>query len=266
MHKFVVCKRCGSNRIVKFGTYKGIQLYWCYVCNCKFRDDDALFHMKVPVNIIGDTLFHYFQGDSLNFIRDYLKQKYDYFPSKSVIYRWIYKYRDIAWQVLKSYKVLVGDIWILDESSLPIDHGHVLVINVIDSETKYILTTIFAPINAPYDEQEIVAEAIIRAGKAPRLLKRKKLLNRLEPRFQPKNIPPDKINPWPRTSGIRDTARRFKDIKALTRFNRGFILNYNYFSHNPLLNGRTPAEAASTDCPYKTWEDVIRRGCLSPKM
>jgi transposase-like protein len=34
------CKHCHSDNVVKFGTYKGTQLYWCKSCQRKFKADD----------------------------------------------------------------------------------------------------------------------------------------------------------------------------------------------------------------------------------
>ncbi len=35
--KAVTCKNCGSEAMVKFGTYYGVQRYWCKVCQRKFK-------------------------------------------------------------------------------------------------------------------------------------------------------------------------------------------------------------------------------------
>lgn len=32
----VICKHCGSDEVVKYGTYKGAQRYWCKVCENKY--------------------------------------------------------------------------------------------------------------------------------------------------------------------------------------------------------------------------------------
>jgi len=42
------CKYCGSPNVVKFGTFNGIQRYWCKDCKRKFADNKALLKMKTP--------------------------------------------------------------------------------------------------------------------------------------------------------------------------------------------------------------------------
>jgi len=36
-----VCKHCGSKAVVKYGTYKGVQRYYCKRCRRKFKGDDT---------------------------------------------------------------------------------------------------------------------------------------------------------------------------------------------------------------------------------
>ena len=52
----VTCRHCGSEAVVKYGTYKGVQRYWCKACNRKFKADDTTFHMKTPANQVTSAL------------------------------------------------------------------------------------------------------------------------------------------------------------------------------------------------------------------
>jgi hypothetical protein len=44
----------------------------------------------------------------------------------------------------------------------------------------------------------------------------------------------------------------------------GFILNYNYLRPHGSLNGKTPAEVARIDFPYKSWLDIIQSQIPKP--
>ena len=46
--KVIACKYCGSNAVVKFGSYKGIPRYWCKSCQRKFKADDTMFKVTYP--------------------------------------------------------------------------------------------------------------------------------------------------------------------------------------------------------------------------
>jgi len=58
----MVCKYCNSTNVIKFGTFQGIQRYWCKDCKRKFADNRALPKMKTDMNIISAALSCYFGG------------------------------------------------------------------------------------------------------------------------------------------------------------------------------------------------------------
>ena len=52
----IICKHCDSEGAVKFGTYKGVQRYYCKACKRKFKADDTTFHMKKDTNLVSSTV------------------------------------------------------------------------------------------------------------------------------------------------------------------------------------------------------------------
>ena len=96
MNNEITCKNCGSTHVSKYGKYKDTQLYYCNDCKRKFKGDTALFHMKVPPEYVSSALSLYYSGSSIDDIRDFLKQEYDYYPSKHVVFEWVDKYTSLA--------------------------------------------------------------------------------------------------------------------------------------------------------------------------
>jgi len=37
----LTCPHCGSNKVIKYGVYEGVQRYYCNVCKRKFKADEA---------------------------------------------------------------------------------------------------------------------------------------------------------------------------------------------------------------------------------
>lgn len=114
----VICKLCGSNAVVKFGSYKGKQLYWCKVCKRKFKADDTTFHMKTPANQVSSALSMYYEGMSIEAIRRQLQQEHGKRPSSATVYEWIQKYTQYATDSVKDYHPNVGNTWVADETVL----------------------------------------------------------------------------------------------------------------------------------------------------
>jgi len=66
----ITCKHYNSKAISKYGKYKNTQLYWCKVCQRKFKGDDALFHMKVsPSHISLNSMASVLQKLSVFYFR-----------------------------------------------------------------------------------------------------------------------------------------------------------------------------------------------------
>ena len=44
----------------------------------------------------------------------------------------------------------------------------------------------------------------------------------------------------------------------------GWLIHYNYFRPHEGLRGKTPAEAALVEFPYKSWKDIVMDGVPRP--
>jgi hypothetical protein len=40
----------------------------------------------------------------------------------------------------------------------------------------------------------------------------------------------------------------------------GWLVHYNFFRPHSALGGKTPAEAADAEAPFKSWADVVKIG------
>ena len=55
--KSIICKYCGAANVIKFGTFNGIQRYWCKDCRRKFVAG-TLPKMKTDTKIISAMTQH----------------------------------------------------------------------------------------------------------------------------------------------------------------------------------------------------------------
>jgi len=86
----IVCPHCQSpEKVVKFGTFEGIQRYWCKRCRKKFTATGALPKMKTPARVIASAMSCYFGGMPLDSIQRHLQQQYDVYLSEPGIYYWV---------------------------------------------------------------------------------------------------------------------------------------------------------------------------------
>ncbi|MDO8568914.1 MAG: DDE-type integrase/transposase/recombinase [Dehalococcoidales bacterium] len=273
----VTCKNCGSDAVVKFGSYKGLQYYFCKSCKRKFKADDSLFHMKVPPEYVSSALAMYYSGSSIDDIRDFLKQEYDYYPSKHVVFEWVDKYTALAGKQFHDVRPKVGDTWIADETVLELDKGvKVWFWDIIDADTRFLIASRASLTRGTLDAKALMEAAYKKAGKAPKEVITDHLaayLDGVEMTFgsDTEHIQggPFKLKPsGESTSQIErfhgtikertKVMRAFRDMDTLIRFMDGYLVYYNYFKPNDALEGKTPAEAAKVDYQPKNWKELTQ--------
>ncbi|MBA7690237.1 hypothetical protein ES703_98761 [subsurface metagenome] len=267
----ITCKYCGGNAVVKFGKYKGVQRYWCKVCNRKFKADDTTFHMKTPVRQVTSALSMFYEGMSIKAIRRNLQQEYGNMPSTATIYEWIQKYTQYATDSIKDYQPKsVGDTWIADETVLEIDGQNMWLFDIIDDKTRYLLATRLTRSRTTRDAQMLIDKAIKTAGKSPKVVITDKLKSYIDVRYgggehrqgRPFALKDStqKIERWHSTLKTRTKVMRgLKNFETATDFVNGWLVHYNYLRPHTALDDKTPAEVAGVEYPYRNWADIIRK-------
>jgi putative transposase len=269
----MACKYCQSDKVIKFGTYKGVQRYFCKSCKRKFKADDTLFHMKRPADYISSAMNMYYTGMSIGDISKFLKQQYDYEPSTSVVFNWVNKYTDWVVDRFRNDKPNVGDVWIADETMLDIDGHKIWFWDILDTKTRYLLASRVSEVRTSQDAELLMQAAYKRAGKAPRQVLTdhlKAYLDGIEMTFgsDTEHVQSKPFTSTDSTSMIErfhntlkdrtKVMRGFRDIETLMRFTDGFLAYYNYFRPHEALNNKTPAEVTGLSTEVKNWADVCR--------
>ncbi|MFC1987979.1 transposase [Chloroflexota bacterium] len=266
-----VCKYCGSGGVVKFGTYKGVQRYWCKSCKRKFKADDTTFHMKTDANEVSSALNMYYEGMSISAIRRHLQQEFSHAPSTATIYEWIQKYTQYAIDSEKGYQPEVGNVWIADETVLKIDGANVWFWDIIDNKTRFLLASRVSRSRTTRDAQMLIDKAIKTAGKAPKAVVTDKLASYLDVDYgkgaEHRQGTPfkleDNTNLIERFHGTlkarTKVMRGLKNMESAIEFTKGWLVHYNYLRPHEALHDKTPAEMAGIAYPYKNWADITRK-------
>ena len=266
-----LCKYCGFEGVVKFGTYKGAQRYYCKVCNRKFKAGDTTFHMKLETNLVSSALNVYYEGLSVKDIRGHLLQEHGRAPSTATIYKWIHKYTQYAIDSVKDYHPNVGDIWIADETALKVGGQNVWLFDIIDIKTRYLLATRLSRSRTALDVQMLMDRAIKMARKNPKMVLTEKLASYLDI-YYGKATEHRLSSPYSNEDSIslierfHDTFKdRMKVMRGLKNFEtasdyaHGWLVNYNYLRPHESLSDKTPTQVAGINYPYKNWADIIRK-------
>lgn len=270
--KQVTCKNCGSEAVVKYGSYKGVPRYLCKVCKRKFKADDNLSGMRIPTSEISSALNLYYDGSSVRAIGRHFQQETGHTPSTASIYEWVQRYSQYLTESTKDYHPNVGNEWVADETVLKIGGSQVWLWDIIDTKTRVLLASRLSRSRTTRDAQALIDKAIKVAGKYPDSVVTDQLASYLDvfygkdaehkqgsPFSKVEGESTSKIERWHGTLKQRTKVMRgLKNFESALDFTDSYLAYYNYLRPHESLDNKTPAEVAGISYPYKNWDDVIR--------
>ncbi len=142
------CPKCGSIKVVRFGNYKGRQVYKCKDCKTKFREG-LIKKAKYSPETITLTLDLYFSGLSVRKITRTLNDHFDMTLSKSTVYYWIETFVPRISEYVNSLVPQLSDTWQADELFVKMKGGEgvrnmegmAYLWNVMDRKTRFLLAS-----------------------------------------------------------------------------------------------------------------------------
>jgi putative transposase len=274
------CKFCQSTSVVKNGTRNGVQYYLCKECGRGFVHNKGLPRMRYAIDVVADGVYNYYAGESLDKIRGGICQKTGLRPADSAIYGWVKKLTKIGLAEDKKHTPQVGDKWLADECVIKLKDGKKYwLINVIDYDTRFLLVSRLSSSRGIKDICLAFKAAKDKAKKSPKLMLTDGLKSYIDgcelvfgadtkhivtSPFERKELSTNIVERWHGT--LKD---RLKPMRGMDKSEthqlilEGFILYYNYLRPHESL-GKTPAEAAKIDFPYKSFLDIIKSQIPKP--
>jgi len=269
----IICKFCGSGKhIVRYGTYKGIQRYFCRNCERKFSDTDSPEKMRYPSVQISSAITMFYEGMSESMIQRHLQQVYGTKPSTGTIHEWIVKYTKQAINKLDRYVAKTCNTWIADETVLQIGGYNVWFWDIIDDKSRFLLASHISFTRTTKHAETFLLKAFNHADCTPDIIITDKLnvyLQAVSNIFgkNTKHLTSKGFTVQPNTNMIErfhstlkfrtKIMRGLKSIETAQLFLDGWLIHYNFFRPHSSLKGRTPAEVARIEFPYKSWSDIV---------
>jgi len=265
------CKYCNSPNVIKFGTFNGIQRYWCKDCKRKFVAG-TLPKMKTDTRIISAALSCYFGGMPLDAIQRHLDQQFGIYYSEMGIYNWVKRFSNEAVNRIKDFKPIVGDTWLADETMLKVGGKKIWFFDVIDEKTRYLLASRLAESRTTKQAALVMNEARRTAGKSPKRIITDRLaayIDGIEYVFggSAKHVQSkpftdiDSTNIIERFQGtLKDRTkiiRGFKNLKAAELLTDAWLVHYNFFKEHESLGNIPPAQKMGLITPFKNWAEVV---------
>ena len=269
----IQCKFCGSDKhIVKYGTYKGTQRYFCRNCERKFSDTDYPEKMRYSSIQISSAVMMFYEGMSEGMIQRHLQQVYGTKPSTGTIHEWIVKYTRQAISKMNRYVAKTCNTWIADETVLQIGGYNVWFWDIIDDKSRFLLASYISFTRTIKHAETFLLKAFNHADCTPDIIITDKLnvyLQAVSNVFgkNTKHLTSKGFIVQPNTNMIErfhgtlkqrtKVLRGLKSIETAQLFLDGWLIHYNFFRPHSSLKGRTPAEMAKIKYRYKSWSDIV---------
>lgn len=277
--KELVCKYCGSSNVVKYGTFEGVQRYWCKECERKFVDNDALAKMHTPIKVIASAMGMYYGGMPLDSIQRQLEQDYDIRMSESGIWYWVVRFSRDAIEKARAFKPKVGDVWIADETCVKVGGRNVWYWDIIDLDSRYLLASHLSDTRTTKDAALLMDKARDAAGKSPKKIVTDKLrayLDGIEYVFgadtkhvqgSPFEIDDTSTSLIERFHGtLKDrtnVVRGFKNMDTAMLLTDAWLVHYNFLKEHTSLGDVPPAQKMG-EVPFKDWVDIVDTARTAP--
>ena len=275
----ITCPSCRGGQVKKVGKRNGQQRFQCS-CGKRFRANGNVQGKNHDPVQIGMSILNFFSGLSLKHLAVDLRERYGIKePSRQTLYNWIMDYSNKADHMLDGTKANTSSMWVADENWVSINRKLAYIFNVMDYKTRYLLASVVS-----YDKSQLTAERVLRKALANAKNPPKRIITDKLASYRPavrRVLPSTKHvlskgvggkpsnNRSERMQGTfrarTKTMRCLKTIESGQEYLDGFTINYNYFRGHSALGGKTPAEAAGIDAPFKTWADVVNSPVEVPK-
>jgi len=279
------CEFCKSSNIVMNGSRKtktGIrQRFLCKDCKKRFVIE-PIKHLKVNSKMAILTMDLFYKGLSLRDIADTIYQFYGIKIHHETIRRWITRFTQIMNEYTKKLKPKVSDAWHIDEQMISVKGKHTWSWNVLDEETRFLITNNITKKRDVNDARKIMRKAKESTETKPEFIitdglnsytkafkrefpawwtnDRKTVHIRLKNlETHPNN---NLIERYHSTFRDFDKVRRgFKSDKTAQTVSDGFTTYYNFIKKHKGLNGLTPSQKADLDLQLERnrWLSLLKK-------
>jgi len=272
----MMCKYCGSEKLVKNGKVRGKQTYLCKNCGHRIVNPKSFPNMKTESRVIATAIDLYYEGLSVRKVANQLKKIFGVQSSQVSVWNWIMKYSKFVTDFVETLKPQLVGIYKVDETAIKTRGLNAWFWEIIDQDTKFLVASHLS-------RSRPIKEAIALFEKSVKVAKRKplsiyvdglpayiKAYNKVF-RTLRKNDRPEFIrrvglravnsnNTVERLHGtLKDRIkpmRGLKDMETVRTLLEGWVVHYNYIRPHQTLKGRTPAQACGIEME-NDWHTLI---------
>jgi putative transposase len=279
------CDKCGSIRVIKFGSRRGKQGFKCNDCGRRFEEKALIRGSRYTPEVVSLTLDLYFSGTSLRKTARILNDHFDMNLGNATVFRWIQKFIPMISEYAQSLTPQLSDTWQADELFVKMKGGvkdtqykqknMAFLWNVMDRKTRFLLASKVSKHRDVGGASRAFMEARKNAGDS---LPEKVFTDGLDKYKEgiafgfagaqkPEHIarmgvgkPHANNNRVERLNGtLRERVKVQRGWKnPNSKIAEGQRLHYNFVKPHMALEGQTPAQTAQVSEGKATWGSLLR--------
>lgn len=286
MDNQVKCSFCKGINLIKKGFRKTenrglIQRFFCRDCKRRFVQDDGFYRMRNTPEKITQALHLFYSGASLRKSQEHLGVFHSHNASYVSILKWIRRYAKLVGSFVDKLNLKVGEELMSDEMEYATKGQQTWFVDVIDTKTRYIVSSEMIRSRNLESMIKILKRAKIRTGNQVKVVTtdglkgyenilRKSFGFRKYSNFKPSPIQHNVVIASKRGfnhkverlhNSIRERTKIFRGFGSLESARwlmKGYEIYYNYCRKHQALN-KYPYELATDLVLGKNkWLDLIR--------
>ena len=114
----MICKYCGSEKVVKNGKLRGKQTYKCKNCSHRIVNPKSFPNMKTESRVIATAIDLYYEGLSVRKVQNQIHKIFGVESSQVSVWNWIMKYSKLVNEFVEAFKPQLLGIWKVDETAI----------------------------------------------------------------------------------------------------------------------------------------------------
>lgn len=263
----MICKYCGSEKLVKNGKVRGKQSYLCKNCGHRIVNPKSFPKMKTESRIIATAIDLYYEGLSVRKVQTQLKKIFGIESSQVSVWNWVMKYAKLVSKFVETFKPQLLGIWKVDETAIKCKGVQKWFWEIIDEQTKFLVASHLSGVRTVQDVITLFKKSMKVAKKKPTSIyvdglpaypkgfnkvfwtmrkdTRPELIRKVGLRAVNSNNSVERLH-----GTLKDRIkpmRGLKDEETVRTLLKGWVVHYNYVRKHQSLKGRTPAEACGIE-------------------
>ena len=279
------CPKCGSIRVIRFGSTYGKQSFKCKDCEHRFRESALVRGSRYSPEMVSLSLDLYFSGMSLRKIARVVNDHFGTEMGSTSIYRWIQRFVPRISEYAASLAPQLSETWQADELFVKMKGGETerqygqknmaYLWNVMDRKTRFLLASRLSEKRDALSAVAVFNRAVkVAHGSEPERvltdgLDKYTLPMSVSFTHKPEHVKRSGIRGKPHANNnrverlngtLRERVKVQRGWKSMeTPLAEGMRLQYNFVKPHQALEGQTPAQRAGIGVQGNKWMELLKR-------